>query len=91
MIRHRYYCLRCRKPNMGCKCGQTDMRFFYSYKLRVPVSTKNKGKFRKFLDDCPIFVNMVKDHQREAFLDLLRAVGYYDKAINGQEWTRIQK
>ena len=87
----KYYCLRCKKPNMGCKCKNKDMQFSYSHKLRVPTSTKNKVKFRKFLDDCPIFVNMVSEEQQEAFLELLREVKYFNKTINGRKWTNIQK
>jgi hypothetical protein len=73
-----------------CKCHNKNMTFEISDKLRPP-STKNKVKFRKFLDDCPIFVNMVKDHQREQFLELLRKVKYFNKAINDREWTNISK
>jgi hypothetical protein len=57
----------------------------------VPTSIKNKAKFRKFLDDCPTFVNMVKDDQQEAFLNLLREVKYFNKTINGRIWTNIKK
>ena len=90
-MRTGYYCLRCRKPNMGCKCINKDMTFRYSHKLRVPKNTKNKAKFRSFLDACPQFVNCVEEHQREAFLNLLRAIGYYNKAVNNREWTIIKK
>jgi hypothetical protein len=61
-----------------------------SDKLRIPL-TDNKVKFRKFLDDCPIFVNMVSIEQRPMFLDLLRDVKYFNKTINGQNWTNIPK
>ena len=90
-MRTGYYCLRCFKPNMGCKCVNKDMTFTYSHKLRVPKNTKNKAKFRKFLDCCPQFVNMVQEHQQEAFIKLLRKVGYYNKTINKCEWTNINK
>lgn len=62
--------------------------FIYSDKLRVP-STKNKVKFRKFLDDCPQFVNCVPEDLQEDFRNLLRKVKYTGKSINGREWTRI--
>lgn len=84
------YCLRC-EMHGTCKCNKSDMKFTYSYKLRPPNSTKNKVKFRQFLDACPQFVNMVKEEQRPAFLELLRKVKYFNKAINGQEWTNITK
>jgi len=48
MPRNQYYCLRCRKPNMGCKCGKTDMHFSYAPKLRVPTSTKIRLYFESF-------------------------------------------
>lgn len=67
------------------------MHFNYSYNLRVPNNIKNKAKFRKFLDDCPIFVNCVDENQRESFLDLLREVKYFNKTINGRKWTNIKK
>ena len=76
----KYYCLKCQAPNSGCKCGNTDYHFSYSYKLRVPTSIKNKVLFRKFLDDCPIFVNCVPEELKPAFRDLLRKVKYFDKS-----------
>lgn len=91
MSYNKYYCLRCKKPNMGCKCTNTDMHFSYSHKLRVPTSTKNKARFRKFLDDCPNFVNMVSKEQQESFLMLLKEINYFDKSINGCQWTNIKK
>lgn len=85
-----YYCLKCRTPN-NCKCGTSQFRFSYSHKLRVPTSTKNKVKFRQFLDDCPEFVNMVPENLQPLFLDLLRDVKYYNTSINGRKWTNISK
>jgi len=84
------YCLRCEMPGV-CKCGKKDMTFSYSYRLRPPTSTKNKVKFRQFLDDCPQFANCVTDDQKGAFLTLLRKVKYFNKSINGFSWTNISK
>lgn len=85
-----YYCLKCFTPN-NCKCGTRDYCFTVSPKLRVPVSIKNKERFRQFLDNCPIFPNCVPDHLREDFRNLLRRVKYYDKIINGHTWTLVPK
>ena len=91
MAHVRYYCLRCKKPNMGCKCGKTDMHFRYWHGLRVPTDTKKHAIFRKFLDDCPGFINMIDESQREAFLKLLREIRYFNKTIAGRKWTNISK
>jgi hypothetical protein len=85
-----YYCLACEKPN-NCKCGNEDNRFTHSDKLRVPLTTKNKEKFRQFLKDCPTFPNMVPDHLQPKFRGLLRKVKFFDKAINGFEWTKVSQ
>lgn len=90
LCREKYYCLGCHKPN-NCKCGNDSKRFIISYRLRPPVNTNNKVVFRKFLDDCPIFVNMVPLELRDDFLALLRKVKYFGKSINGKEWTNITK
>ena len=74
---------------MGCKCGETSNMFEYSSKLRVP-KIKNKVKFRKFLKDCPIFVNMIEEHQQEKFRTLLRYIKLYRTKINGFDWTYIE-
>jgi hypothetical protein len=63
----------------------------YHHSLRVPTDCTKRPAFRKFLDACPIFVNGVGLEQREMFKDLLRDVKYFNKAINGEEWTRIKK
>ncbi len=84
------YCLKCERPGT-CKCNNDNYRFRYSYKLRPPLSLKNRVKFRKFLDDCPIFANCVSEEQRSMFLDLLRKVKYFNKSINGYKWTNIKK
>jgi len=76
------YCLKCRKPSCSVP-EHRDYRFSYSYKLRVPLDTKKRNKFRKFLDDCPQFVGGVQEEQREMFLDLLKDVKYFGKTING--------
>jgi len=75
---------------MGCKCINKDMTFTYSHKLRVPTSTRNKAKFRKFLDDCPQFINMVQEHQREALIELLRDLKYFNK-FERLKWANISK
>lgn len=84
-----YYCLRCENAK-NCKCINRDFCFQVSYKLRIP-STKNKERFRQFLDDCPIFPNCVPVHLQESFRDLLRKVKYYNKVINGHQWTLVIK
>lgn len=84
-----YYCLNCNVQN-NCKCGTDEYRFRISGKLRVP-SIKNKVKFRKFLDDCPIFPNCVPDNLKPLFVKLLKDVKYYDKKINGLNWTLVKK
>lgn len=86
----RYYCIKCEKPN-NCKCGTDSHRFAVSYKLRVPLTTNNKVIFRKFLDDCPQFPNCVPEHLQEDFRALLRKIKYFNKVINGHQWTLITK
>jgi len=88
MTMNAYYCLRCEHPN-NCKCEDKSKTFRYSHKLRVPTSTKNKVKFRKFLDDCPIFANCVPDELQEDFRNLLRKVKYTGREINGHKWTKV--
>ena len=83
-----YYCLQCEKPN-NCKCNDMSKCFAYSDKLRVPLSTKNKAKFRKFLEDCPQFANCVPDELKEDFRNLLRKVKYTGREINGFKWTKV--
>ncbi len=85
----KYYCLGCERTS-NCLCEDSSKHFSISNKCRVP-STKNKVKFRKFLDDCVIFVNMVPENLRPDFLHLLRKVKYYNKTINGKTWTNISK
>lgn len=82
------YCLRCEKFN-ACSCGKIDKKFSFSNKLRPPA-TKNKVKFRKFLDDCPQFANCVTEELQSDFRDLLTKVKYFNKAINGMQWTIIK-
>lgn len=85
MAHSKQYCLRCEMPGT-CRCGQTDMKFSFSYKLRPPMSTKNKEKFRQFLRDCPQFGNMVVYANLEkefvAFLKKLK----HDGKLNGFDW-----
>lgn len=93
MSQTRYYCLGCNRPltSKNCvKCKTTDLMFGYSSKLRVPPIT-NKAVFRQFLDDCPIFVNMVPENLIPEFLQLLRKVKYFGKTINGHTWTNIKR
>lgn len=87
----KYYCLKCEKPNMGCKCEDKFFNIRHSHKLRVPLSTKNKVVFRKFLDDCPIFVNCITEEQKPYFRDFLRKLKYFEKTINGHSFTYISK
>jgi hypothetical protein len=81
------FCLYCYK---GTCHHHRSWKFTYSDKLRVPP-VDNKAKFRKFLDDCPIFINLVAESQRPDFLKLLREVKYFNKSVNGNEWTNIQR
>jgi len=84
------YCLRC-EVQSPCKCGLTDKMFKYSDKIRTPRGTSNKVVFRKFLDDCPAFVNLIPESLQEDFLHLLRKIKYFNKSINGRDWTNITK
>lgn len=85
------YCLKCEKPNMGCKCGTTKYTIHHSHKVRAPLSTKNKVVFRKFLEDCPIFVNLVPEELYPHFRNLLIKVKFFDKKINGRDFTLVTK
>ncbi len=86
-----HYCLKCRAPT-NLRCQHHEYSFIYSSKLRVPTDTKNKVKFRKFLDECCIFANLPdNDVLRKEFRKLLVDVKYYDKTINGFQWTLINK
>lgn len=82
------YCLEHRKPKCNCK---GSLKFRYSSKLRPPENTGNKVKFRKFLEECPTFVNCVPDELKEEFLGLLREVKAFNMTINGRQWTNISK
>lgn len=92
MCKLKMYCLTCERPNI-CKCkNKHDSKIiYYSDKLRPPLTTSNKFVFRKFLDDCPQFVNLVPQELRFDFLEFLRKIKYFGKSINGQEWTNIKK
>jgi hypothetical protein len=85
------YCLKCEKPNQGCNCNSKEFTIYHSDKLRVPLSTKNKAKFRLFLDQCPIFPNLVPEHLQPHFRDFLRKLKYYGKTINGFKFTNVHK
>jgi hypothetical protein len=74
---------------MRCKCENKDI-FYYAHKIRVPLIS-NKSKFRKFLVDCPEFVNLVSENQRPKFIELLRKIKFFNMKINGQDWTNISK
>lgn len=80
------YCLKC--ESQSCKCGNTNYQFHCSDKCRPPP-TKNKMKFRLFLERCPIFPNMVPDELQEDFRNLLRKVKWKGGIINGHKWTKI--
>lgn len=81
------YCLRCERTS-NCICTDKSKLFYHSHRLRVPP-TKNKVVFRKFLEDCPSFVNSVPEELHEDFRNLLRKVKYNGGEINGREWTKI--
>lgn len=84
------YCFGCEKTN-ACSCGTTDKQFTFTHKLRPPKNTKNKERFRTFLDNCPEFFNMVLPEQRKYAIALLKKVKYYEKRTNGREWTFITR
>lgn len=85
------FCLKCRKPNMGCKCGTDKYTFCYSDKLRVPLEWKKRANFRRFLEACPIFVNGVTDELKPMFREFLRDIKCFEKKINGYDWTYVHK
>lgn len=86
---NKIFCLKCERTS-NCLCNTSKHQFSIGHKLRVP-STNNKVVFRKFLDDCPYFANMVTLEQQPQFLQLLRKVKYFNKSMNGNEWTNISK
>ena len=90
-MRKKSYCLKCERPNSGCKCGNTKFTIYHSHKVRAPLSTDNRVEFRKFLDACPIFINLVPDELQPHFKNLLIKVKYFDKAINGHDWSLVTK
>ena len=81
------YCLRCERGS-NCICLDSSKQFYHSHKLRVPP-TKNKVVFRKFLIECPSFVNLVPEELHEDFRNLLRKVKFTEGIINGKDWTKI--
>jgi len=89
--RSKTYCLKCEKPNMGCKCLDKSFTIEHSHKLRVPLSTNNRVQFRKFLAACPPFVNCVPDELIPHFRNLLIKVKYFNKKINGRDFTFVTK
>ena len=90
-MRLKSYCLKCEAPNMRCKCGSKEFTIYHSHKVRAPLSTKNKVEFRKFLSSCPTFVNLVPDELIPHFRNLLIKVKFYDKTINGRNFTLVTK
>jgi len=81
----KYYCLKCNQTN-ACKCGNTENQFSFSHKLRPPKDLKNKMEWRKFIKDCPQFINMVPVKLYPKFKDLLENIKYPDNKINGRNW-----
>lgn len=67
------YCLRCEQTS-ACSCGNTDKHIRMSDRLRPPKNTKNKARFREFLDACHPFSNCVPDDLIPDFLRLLAKV-----------------
>lgn len=82
---YKTYCIKCEKPADGCRCPDISGHINHSNRLRPPTSTKNKQKFRKFLDDYPTFPNLVEERQNEDFKAFLRRLKYF-KPINGRDW-----
>lgn len=80
------YCLVCRKPSCS-EPNHEEYRFEYSYKLRVPLNWKKRAVFRKFLDDCPNFVNLVSVEQKDKLIKLLKDIRYFEKSTKGPEWA----
>ncbi len=91
MSARKSYCLKCEKPNLGCKCGNTHFTIYHSHKVRAPLNTNNRVQFRNFLNACPIFINLVPEELKPHFRNLLIKVKYYDIALNGQEWSVVTK
>lgn len=84
----KYYCLRCEMPGI-CKCSMSDKKFHHSTNLRPPLSTKNKARFRAFLDACPQFANCVPPELLEDFRNLLRKVKYFGTQKSEFMWSRV--
>ena len=76
---------------MGCKCEDKSFTIRHTHKLRVPLTTKNKVVFRKFLNDCPQFVNCIEESQIPYFRDFLRKLKYFEEIINGRDFTFVKK
>jgi len=84
MSHSKVYCLGCEQTS-ACKCGTTEKHFIFSDKLRPPVNTKNKVRWRVFLYNCPQFGNCVPDHLREEFKVFLKKIGHCGR-LNGRDW-----
>ncbi len=90
----KYFCLNCYQGNLsrdfctGCQTNHST--FAHSHKLRVP-KVKNKAKFRKFIVDVQIFLNVVPDELRPKAQELLRHVKLFNTTINGYSWTNIKE
>jgi hypothetical protein len=82
MSKQKYFCLNCYQTN-SCKCGTTEHQFPFSYKLRPPKDISKKRKWRKFLKDCPAFVNMVSPPRFKEFNILLKKINWDKPYING--------
>ena len=87
---YNYYCLKCEQTN-SCKCGEKKYHTIISPRLRPPKNTKNKARFRKFLDDCPEFVNCISEEQQPMALKIFRKISLFNTKVNGMEWTNIKK
>ncbi len=89
----KYFCLNCYQGNLSqahcTNCQRSDYTFEHSHKLRVP-KVSNKVKFRKFIVDTVIFLNVVPDHLKPKAQELLRHVKLFNTPINGREWTNIK-
>jgi len=77
------FCLKCRKTN-ACSCGTTVNIIGHSHKLRPPT-TKNKVVWRKFIKDCPQFINLVSGEAIEPFNKFLKSISWDNNdKINGR-------
>lgn len=82
MVHYKIFCLNCFQTN-ACKCGTVEYTFPFSYKLRPPSDITKKVKWRKFIQDCPAFINLVQPELSQKFNEFLEKIKWNQKHING--------